>query len=374
MVTLSPVSNFKPSGVSRSADATSVANYLTSAWNNADPGFGSVFATLYNKVPVGSTYTSLLDQLSPRATQVPVTALTNLSSMILGSAMSCPQFEDGTTRLGEGSCVWAKGNGQVTNEYGLGGTVTSSGYHIGGQGALGPNWRIGGAFGGGSIWASEGNGSKGSGQSYDGSVALKYTNGPWLFAGSLALANAAYSHNRVIDEPGVVDTVLQSNSEALLFGGRLRAAYNFGFNGWYLRPIGDLDLFYTHTPGFTESGNGTYALAVSATSKVNVALTPTLEIGSRLDLNRATTLRAYADIGMSLLPDNQRSVATRFASALLDDGTFSSTIKSPDVIGNLDFGLQLYHTSGFDVRAEYNLRGGDAFLSQGGTLRLGYRF
>ena len=33
--------------------------------------------------------------------------------------------------------------------------------------------------------------------------------------------------------------------------------------------------------------------------------------------------------------------------------------------GNLDLGVQLYHTSGFDVRAEYNLRGGGSFLSQG---------
>ena len=373
-VTLSPVSNFTPSGVPMNADAAAIANYLTSAWNNADPKLGNVFGTLYNKVQTGTTYTSLLGQLSPSATQVPVTALTNLSGMILGSAMSCPQFEDGTTRLGEGSCVWAKGNGQVTNEYGLGGSVTSSGYHIGGQGALGPNWRIGGAFGGGSIWATEGNGSKGSGQSYDGSVALKYTNGPWLFAGSLALANAAYSHNRVIDVPGVASAVLQSNSEALLFGGRLRAAYTFGFNGWYVRPLGDLDLFYTHTPAFTESGGSTYALAVNATSKVNVAITPAVEIGSRFDLNPVTTMRAYAVIGMSVLPDNQRSVASRFASASLDDGTFATTIKSPEVTGNLDLGVQIYHVSGFDLRADYNLRGGDAFLSQGGTLRLGYRF
>ena len=373
-VTLSPVSNFIPAGVSMNADAASVASYLTSAWTNADPKFGSVFATLYNNVPSGTTYASLLDQLSPRATQVPVTALTNLSGMVLGSAMSCPQFEDGTTRLGEGSCVWAKGNGQVTDEYGLGGSVTSSGYHIGGQGALGPNWRIGGAFGGGSIWATEGNGSKGSGQTYDGSVALKYTNGPWLFAGSLAFANAAYSHTRIIDVPGVASGSLQSNSEALLFGGRLRAAYDIGFAGWYLRPMGDLDLFYTHTPAFTESGTSPYALSVGASSKVNVAITPAIEVGSRFDLNRATTLRAYADIGMSLMPDNQRSISASFAGSAIDDGTFSTTIKSPDVTGNLDLGVQLYHTSGFDVRAEYNLRGGDSFLSQGGTLRLGYRF
>ena len=317
---------------------------------------------------------SLLDQLSPRATQVPVTALTNLSGQVLGSAMSCPQFEDGTTLLGEGRCVWAKGNGQVTNEYGLGGSVTSSGYHVGGQGSLGPHWRIGAAFGGGSIWASEGNGSKGSGQTYDGSLALKYTNGPWLFAGSLAFANAAYSHDRVIDVPGAVSAVLQSNSEALLFGGRLRAAYDIGFQGWYLRPMGDLDLFYTHTPAFTESGTSPYALAVGASSKVNVAITPAIEIGSRFDLDRATVVRAFADVGMSLLPGNRRSVSASFVGAALADGTFSTTIKSPDVTGNLDLGVQLYHASGLDLRAEYNLRGGDSFLSQGGTLRIGYRF
>ena len=218
-VTLTPVSNFTPAWVQLSADATSIAGYLTNAWKNADPTFGGVFATLYNDVPSGATYASLLDQLSPRATQVPLTALTNLSGQVLGSAMSCPQFEDGTTL------------------------------------------------------------------------------------------------------PGVASGSLQSNSEALLFGGRLRAAYDIGFAGWYLRPVADLDLFYTHTPAFTKSGTSPYALSVGASSKANVAITPAIEVGSRFDLNRATTLRAYADIGMSLMPDNQRAISASFAGAAIDDGT-----------------------------------------------------
>ena len=375
-ITITPTSNFLPAGVALSGSESSLASYLTRAWNGADPRFSQIFATLYNGLPSGSSgssYSSVLDQLSPRATQVPVAALDDMAGTVLGSAMSCPQFEDGTTLVGEGRCVWAKAGGQVTNEDGYGGSVTSSTYRIGGQGSFAPNWRLGAAFGAGAIWADEGNGSKGSGQTYDASVALKYSAGPWLFAGSLALANASYEHSRVIGLPDI-SAVLQSNSNALLFGGRLRAAYDVPFERWYLRPMGDLDLYYTHTPAFNESGSTAYALAIGASSKVNLAITPALEIGSRIDLNTRTTLRTYADVGMSVIPDNQRTVAASFAGALTEDGAFQTTIKSPNVTGNLDLGVQLYHASGFDMRAEYNLRGGDSFLSQGGTLRLGYRF
>jgi hypothetical protein len=372
-VSLSPVSNFAPAAASLSSNEASLAGYLTQAWGNADPALGSLFAALYNDLPAGGGYKTVLDQLSPRATQVPVTVLADLSSTVLGSAMSCPQFEGDTTLIGEGRCVWAKTDGQVTSEYAADGTVTSSTYRIGGQGSLSPNVRLGVAFGAGVIWADEGGGSKGSGQTFDGSVALKYTAGPWLFAGSVALAQGSYQHERLINLPGA-SAVLKSNSNALLAGGRLRAAYDIPFAGWYLRPMGDLDVYYTHTPRFNETDSSIYALAIGPSSKLNVAFTPAIELGSRIDLNRRLIMRVYADIGMSIIPDNQRSVSSRFADALSEDGTFTTKLKSPDVTGNLNLGVQLYEASGFDVRAEYNLRGGDRFLSQGGSLRLGYRF
>ncbi len=40
----------------------------------------------------------------------------------------------------------------------------------------------------------------------------------------------------------------------------------------------------------------------------------------------------------SVVPNNQRVVVARFAGAAVDDGTFSTTIRSPDITGNLDLG------------------------------------
>jgi uncharacterized protein with beta-barrel porin domain len=129
-------------------------------------------------------------------------------------------------------------------------TVTT---RLGGQHEIAPDWFLGGALGVGQTWSTANGGSSGTGQIVDGSVAVKHTMGPWLLAGSIALANGSFDNERVVTLPAAT-AVLQSSPRELLAGARLRAAYEFAFSTWYVRPYGDIDVTYTDAPGFQESG------------------------------------------------------------------------------------------------------------------------
>lgn len=57
-------------------------------------------------------------------------------------------------------------------------------------------------------------------------------------------------------------------------------------------------------------------------SKTTVALSPMVEFGGRITTNDNETLRVFAAIGMSFLPDNTRVIDATFVGASPADGTF----------------------------------------------------
>ena len=376
-LTISPSANFTPAGATLTAFEKSQAQYFQNAWNNKDAALAADFALLAN-IPAGGGKAALsaFESRNPQATQNGITALETSEGSILGASMSCPVYEDATTLLTEGSCVWAKAGGQSSNQYASNGepgsTTTGTTYRLGAQEAIAPGWFLGGSVAGGTTWSSQG-ASSSNGQVYDGSLALKHQMGQWLFAGSFALASGSYRNNRLTDRPGV--GALRSDSTAFMMGGRLRAAYDFPFTRWYVRPYADLDVLNINTPSFQENGTTGYALNVHSADTTNVVVSPEVELGGRLNFGTTPLiLRYYADGGVSFMPGSGRTVQVSLAGALAADGTFSSRSNVPNVLGDMGVGLQLYQANGFEVKADYDTQIGSAFFGQAGTLRLAYHF
>lgn len=140
-----------------------------------------------------------------------------------------------------------------------------------------------------------------------------------------------------------------------------------------MRPYGDLDVIYTHLSAVKESGSPLYALDLASASDVNVSLSLMTEVGGGVDLGDGTTLWLYAAFGGSYLPDNERTVDGRFVCAAMDNGTFTEVLESPELLGKLDLGLQLYSGNGFEVKAGYSADIGDSFLSHSASARLAIR-
>ncbi len=376
-LSIAPSANFKPGGVSLNDSQSSLAGYYGRAWDNGDKAFATRFAEL-SRINDRSDYKAALDAWSSKATHAQSVALANSAGTILGAAMSCPVFADDTVLLGEDNCAWAKVTGRWTDQSSTRDTqgyyVSGTTYRIGAQHEIAPDWYLGAAFGFGQSWANIDGGSSGDGDTYDGSVTVKRVAGPWQFAGSVAFAGGSFHANRRLDIPGIASETLKSDPSIFLAGGRLRAAYEFTFQDWYIRPYGDLDVVYTDLPGFKEKGDDLLALDVRGSSKTSVGLSPMMELGGRLDLDGQSTLRAYAAFGLSYLPDNTRTIRSSFVGASSGNGTFSDHIDSPDVLGRIDVGVQLFRAEGFELKGEYTADIGGSFLSQSASARFAYHF
>ncbi|WP_395672701.1 hypothetical protein [Inquilinus sp.] len=376
-LSISPRSDFKPGGVALNDSQSSLAGYYGRAWDNGDKGFATRFAQL-STINDRSDYKAALDAWSSKAAHAQSIALANSAGTILGAAMSCPVFVDDTVLLGEDNCAWAKVTGRWTDQSSTSDTqgyyVSGTTYRIGAQHEIAPDWYLGASFGFGRSWTTMDGGSSGDGDTYDGSVTVKRVMGPWQFAGSVAFAGGSFHTDRRVDIPGIASETLQSDPSIFLAGGRLRAAYELAFQDWYIRPYGDLDVIYTDLPGFEEKGDDLYALDVRGSSKTSVALSPMVEFGGRLNLDTESTLRAYVAFGMSYQPDNTRTIHSSFVGASSANGTFSDQIDSPEVLGRIGVGVQLFRSGGFELKGEYTADIGGSFLSQSASARAAYHF
>ena len=380
-LSLAPSFNFRPAGVLLIASQGSLADYLTRAWNNADAFLAGQFAA-FSQMQNVNQYTSALSSIAGQGHTAQLQSMANMATTILGSAMSCPVFVAAGTMLGEDSCVWGRVAGGLASAYSSGGNpgydVSSVTTRIGGQKEIVQDWFLGGALGAGQNWGRSGSLTS-QGQTYDGSVSLKHTMGPWLMAGSLAIGNGSFQNSRLFSFPTVGNipgssSLLKSDSSMLLVGGRLRAAYDFAFSDCYVRPYGDLDVVYTYMPSFQESGLGGLPLAFGASNKTSFMVSPMVEIGGRHNIDTTTILRPFIEFGMSILPDSQRTLNARLAGASPADGTFTTYSNAPNALGRVNLGVQLYQVNGYEVKAEYGVAAGSNYLAQTGSARVTYHF
>ncbi|MET3414006.1 autotransporter outer membrane beta-barrel domain-containing protein [Methylobacterium sp. 1030] len=140
----------------------------------------------------------------------------------------------------------------------------------------------------------------------DVSAALKHQIGPWLLAASANLGYSWADNKRLIDFGGATATA-RSKSGILSAGGRLRASYQILFGDWYLKPYADLDLLYSFSPAYSETGAPGFNLDMRPVAKTLVAFSPMMEIGGRIDLDVGRWVRTYGTLGLfateSAIPD-----------------------------------------------------------------------
>lgn len=282
------------------------------------------------------------------------------------AALSCPVFIGGGTLLGEDRCVWAKAGAEWTQQEGV--ASQRAAYRAGGQTEIASGWFLGGTLGAANQ-TTQGTATSGTGQSIDVAVALKYSRDAVLLAGSAGFASA---WNRFSGTPGVLSDVDVTNQTAQV---HLRGAYDFAFDGWYVRPRLDLDLAYRHMPGFQVASQGVTVMSVDSFSQLSFSATPMIEIGGRLDVeNTGMILRPYAAVGASFLPGNTASFNVQFTGPLAFLGGFQPYLQGPSVTANVEAGIQLYRSQGLEFRAEYGLIAGTSLLSQTAALRAAWHF
>ncbi|WP_348928696.1 autotransporter outer membrane beta-barrel domain-containing protein [Aquabacter sp. CN5-332] len=345
-------------------------------WDKSNTNPAKLFGKLANITSV-KDYQDVLESTSPEGLGQPAMVQTQNVSTSLSAAMSCPVFVDTGTMINESQCVWTRiiGSQAKTDDTWSfdGATQNAITYRIGGQWEIAEGWFLGATAGYTSSWGEttdsytsfQGNGG-------DVSLALKHQVGPWLFAGS---AHLGYGVNTIQNLFDVGDASWQTSNDSTVWTGglRARAAYEFAFSGWYVRPFVDFDVIYTHAEGYTAQGQ-LFDMQVGNVSEWTFAVHPAVEIGARLDLSPDTWLRPYFTTGITYLTNDGLSTQVDIYDNVRDGNAFISTTYMPDFLVDLGVGLQLFAQDKYELRGEYKAQIGEHFLGQEGSLRLATRF
>ncbi|WP_455959849.1 autotransporter outer membrane beta-barrel domain-containing protein [Methylorubrum aminovorans] len=374
---LRPSANFvSPLGMTLTSDQRAAAGALQDLWNVGSRPQATVFADFLS-VRSKSSYAAALDALNPESIQNVLHGRASDARAGLHRANSCPTFTGTGTLQQEGDCVWGRVAAGHTAMFGTpddGGFRQSSlSYQGGMQTEFARDWFFGltGAYT--RAYLRDADQVSGSmADAADIAVALKHQVGPWLFAASTNVGYA-WSDNRRSINIGNSSWLARSKSEVLTAAGRLRASYQFLFDGWYIRPYAEVDVLYTHSPGYSETGAQALNLDVRESHKTLFAFSPNVEIGGRYDIDAESWIRPYGKFGVTTFSDDKFIGRASFQGSN-GLGIFSTASRIPDLVGDAGLGVQVKFGNGLELLGEYHSQIGDHFFSHNGSVRLQARF
>ncbi|CAH1651510.1 autotransporter outer membrane beta-barrel domain-containing protein [Chelatococcus asaccharovorans] len=379
-VDITPTAAFNaPAGVELTPTETAALGHLQQIWDGGaiSAGNAKTFGDLANVTSV-SDYHEAIDSMSPDESVSVAASQTLGAGVSMGMAMSCPAFAGTGTLLQETSCAWARVTGSWTRQSSshdvTGYSQRAATYRLGAQHEFAKDWFLGGTIGYTHSNLSDSHGfSKTSGDALDVSLALKHQIGPWLLAASGHIGWGRYDTDRVLN---IGPSLAASGGTSTVWtaAGRLRASYEVVRDNWYLKPYADLDLMYTSMPGYSETGSGLTHLRFASAQQWNVAFTPAVEIGGRIDINPDMWLRPYASVGITFLAKDSMRIGVGFTDSLAPVQDFMAEAAMPGRLVNLTAGAQLYSNDSYDLRAEYKAGIGDKYLSQEVSARLSIPF
>ncbi|GAA0272492.1 autotransporter [Methylorubrum aminovorans] len=374
---LRPSANFvSPLGMTLTSDQRAAAGALQELWNVGSRPQATVFADFLS-VRSKSSYAAALDALNPESIQNVLHGRASDARAGLHRANSCPTFTGTGTLQQEGDCVWGRVAAGHTAMFGTpddgGFRQNSLSYQGGMQTEFARDWFFGltGAYTRAYLHdADQVSGSMAD--AADIAVALKHQVGPWLFAASTNVGYA-WSDNRRSINIGNSSWLARSKSEVLTAAGRLRASYQFLFDGWYIRPYAEVDVLYTHSPGYSETGAQALNLDVRESHKTLFAFSPNVEIGGRYDIDAESWIRPYGKFGVTTFSDDKFVGRASFQGSN-GLGVFSTASRIPDLVGDAGLGVQVKFGNGLELLGEYHSQIGDHFFSHNGSVRLQARF
>lgn len=355
----------------------SLLGSLQQAWDTSNVSMSGLFADMAN-IDTAQKYTTainsltLTDDLGQSAAGQTLTGRQSLNA-----ALSCPVFDGAGVTLRETECVWSRIIGSRTAH--SSGTASDGfsqdgmSYRMGGQWEIRPNWFFGttAAYNTSSMHTSDHLTSI-RGKSGDVSVSLKHQSGPWLLAGALHAGYGSYDSSSLF----VIGDDLWSadnTNEVWTAGLRLRAAYELEAGNWYLRPYADLDVLHTYMPGYTLTGDGA-TFEASSMREWSVAIAPTIEAGTRIDLGRHGWLRPYVSAGATFINNRGLNSRVSFSDGERPGIMFTSTSSLPHSLFNLGAGVQLFAQDKYELRAEYKAQLAKDFRNQEVSLRMAIPF
>ena len=363
-----------------SKNTQAAADYVQAIWDaGGTPGILPLFSALEDALRSSSdAYIDAVGGLSLDAAAAPAALAANDQRDFADSLMSCPGFE-GESRLPvEGSCSWAKVSGRRYNQSGHDGYSgfdrDSSALQLGAQAEIKPGWLMGIAAAYEQSSYDDDTGRVDTdGEAVRAGITLRREDGPLQLVGAFSGGWGWYDSDRQINIDGFRGRA-DSSPQVVNAGARLHAAYHFELGGAYLKPAIDLDAIYTRAKGYSESGADALSLKVEDESQWSLIATPSIELGTRIDLKPKQSLRAYSRVGVSFANQDDWHSSARFRDAPAGSGALSSVIPIDNVTGRVDVGLEFAASERLKLRLQYDGAFSENTNSHTGSLRASWAF
>ena len=218
--------NFLLAGQNRNEQA--IANNLNQIFAAGVPPSMQALFNALALLPIAAAVANALDRLSPEV--IVNSEIAELYSQLnfANTIMTCPTREGTAAFIKEGECLWARASGRAFDQKStfqtFGFDETSWQFATGAQFALGPVWRIGGAFGYEHANLETDTNAKTDGDHFDGGAVLKYNPGAFLLAAGVSGGVGSYDVTRPVTFPGF-HASSKGDGNIGAVDGRLRAAY-----------------------------------------------------------------------------------------------------------------------------------------------------
>ncbi len=231
--------NFLLVGQNRNEQA--IANNLNQFFAAGVPPSMQVLFNALALLPTADAVANALDKLSPEVYLDSEIAELYAQLNFTNTIMTCPTRDGAVAFIKEGECLWARASGRAFDQEStfqtFGFDETSWQFATGAQFALGPVWRIGGAFGYEHANLETDTNAKTEGDRFDGGAVLKYNPRAFLLAAGVSGGVGSYDVSRPITFPGF-HASSEGDSNIGTVDGRLRAAYLLTVGSWYAKPVG----------------------------------------------------------------------------------------------------------------------------------------
>ena len=349
------------------------SNFVNNINAGASPTVLGALVSLSNNAETGQA----LDQLTPEFVLNSEEATQASTAGFLNDLFSCQVTGPGMTAISEGSCLWARTEGRVFDANTTSQTIGSQGHAIGlsvgGQKAVDEDWRLGFSLGFERAELETSSGAESDSDRYHAGAIVKYQSGPMLFAAAFSGGIANVETSRQISFGGLTATHT-ADYDVLFLGTQLRAAYLAQHNGYYIKPLIDLNLTWLDRDGFTETGNTATALVVQGSSDTYLSVSPAIELGTDHAVSDSETVRPYVKVGATVYADNEHSLTVGFAGAPGGTPGFQITTESDDVFFDFEAGLTLISTETGSLQFGYQGRASENTTQHGAFLKAAIKF
>lgn len=333
--------NFAPAMLS--AHTTPVGESLNAAYAATSAGMSGLFLDLAN-IAGDANYQFALDQLTPNLIlsenqQAQINAMGFADTL-----MSCPAGAGYNFAVGQSSCVWGRGE-HVSTSQDTNGTRTAydantNNSAVGAQVGLSRKLFLGFSFGTENTKLDAGSLGTSTTDGHQFGVALKYVSGPWQFAAALSGGNGTLHTTRQVAFGSVAQT-LTSQRDLDATNLRLRAANAVDLSpASYLKSTVDLNVTRVGTSAATETG-GSAALSYAAGHSTIFSVTPSLELGTRIQARSDLVVNPFVRVGAYLQGGHANSVSANFAMSDATDGGFTVSSSSHETRGLLALGVNV---------------------------------